>query len=246
MNRPLQTLLLASFLSLIGPVGVATADEAESLPTHSESEGSTLAPAEAAIETLRERVGDPYDFSEVGFTFVVEREGAEVVRRSHLWRPQEGTISVSDGVSSIVLDVSRRDPSAWTANPEAFQEEWESVSPGTPPAEAAQAWTGFINDSFWLFAPAKLAGSGAEVAVNGQTISVTFPSGGVTPGDSYEFDLNPETGLVDQWSFVLVSGREGSFSWTDYLEVSGLWVSTQRTSADGSTVIRFEDVRASR
>jgi hypothetical protein len=47
--------------------------------------------------------GNPYSLVELAFTFVVEVEGEERTRRRHVWRPRDGTLTVSEGDATTTL-----------------------------------------------------------------------------------------------------------------------------------------------
>lgn len=200
------------------------------------TEGDALAARVAAA------AGDPYGVSELRFTFVVQRDGAEVARRSHRWRPNEGVVEVSAGGETVRIDSRDVDPSAWTADPAAHAGDWARVAPGVEPDAAAAAWTQFINDSFWLLAPTKLSQPGALRETDGDVLIVHYESGGVTPGDRYRLTVDPATALVTRWEYQLGSGREGHANWSEYQTFGPLTLSLVRSSDDGSFVIAFEDV----
>ncbi|MFT7113453.1 MAG: hypothetical protein ACI8P7_000220 [Candidatus Azotimanducaceae bacterium] len=57
------------------------------------------------------------------------------------------------------------------------------------------AWAAFCNDSFWLNGPVKLKDPGTSLhATSDTSLLVTYSSGGVSPGDAYEWGFG-ETGL---------------------------------------------------
>ncbi len=88
-----------------------------------------------------------------------------------------------------------------------------------------KANTFFINDAFWLNAPAQIAGKEREFKAVGlpngeQGLLITYLSGGVTPGDSYLWILD-KNGLPKAWkmwvSIIPIGGLE--FSWSDWKEL---------------------------
>lgn len=92
----------------------------------------------------------------------------------------------------------------------------------------------FINDAFWLNAPAQLAGNrevllqAVDLEEGGEGLLVTYQSGGVTPGDSYLWILD-DTGLPTAWQMWVgilpIGGLE--FSWENWEELpTGAKVST--------------------
>ena len=202
-------------------------------------------PDPVALAVRAERaLGDPDSLTELRFTFVVESQGEERVRRTHVWRPGEGTLRVKVGEEEVVLRGTRgRDLDRAARDPEAHAELWEESSPGTDPALAARSWGAFINDSFWLYAPVRLRAPGTSLSYADGWLRVVYGDVGVTPGDRYEYRV-AEDGRVEEWRYRLSAGREGRWTWTDYREVGPLTLSLRRESTDGNTVIRFDDVHA--
>lgn len=78
----------------------------------------------------------------------------------------------------------------------------------------AEAWSRFCNDSFWLCAPTKALDAGTERSLvpleNGKKgLKIQYSTGGVTPGDSYLWELDDETGLptrFEMWVKILPLG----------------------------------------
>jgi hypothetical protein len=110
-----------------------------------------------------------------------------------------------------------------------------------PVEEQRAAWEMFVNDQFWLLAPAKLADAGATVSRTAAGIVVRYDGVGVTPGDTYTYDVDPATGVVRGWSYTLQSGKTGQWTWASPTAVGPLHLSLERTN--GARTIRFEDVR---
>jgi len=86
-----------------------------------------------------------------------------------------------------------------------------------------KAWSNFCNDSFWLNAVTKAFDSGTTRSIvktdDGEDgLMVTYESGGVTPGDSYLWDLD-ENGMPEDWkmwvNIIPIGGIE--FSWQDWI-----------------------------
>lgn len=202
-------------------------------------------PDPVALALRAERaLGDPDALTELRFTFVVESQGEERARRTHVWRPREGTLRVQVGEEEVLLrGVRGRDLDRAARDPEGHRELWEAVSPGTDAALAARSWSAFINDSFWLYAPVRLRAPGATLSYAEGWLRVVYGDVGVTPGDRYELRVGDD-GRVQEWRYRLSAGREGRWTWSDYREVGPLSVSLRRESTDGNTVIRFEDVAA--
>ncbi len=101
----------------------------------------------------------------------------------------------------------------------------------------SKAWSNWCNDSFWMIAPFKLFDPGTSREVvdleDGRTgLKVTYESGGVTPGDSYLWELdsnNRPTGYKMWTSIIPVKGMYASWDgWEDHM---GAILSTKHTLA---------------
>ncbi|MFT5681070.1 MAG: hypothetical protein ACI8RZ_001976 [Myxococcota bacterium] len=179
-------------------------------------------------DTVASACGPVYDLTELQFTFVVTAEGVEKARRSHVWSPSTGTVAVTGGGKTIDLTTFGGTPHSETASDD----------------DVAQAWAWFTNDSYWLLAPCKVGDSGVTAAAEGRDIlTLRFDTVGLTPGDTYRMEVSP-SGQVTGWSFLLQSGKAGSFDWTDHTQSGSLNLSLTRTAREGDFVIRFEDVSA--
>jgi len=207
--------------------------------------GGTLTADEIARRVV-ERTGDPREIKKIAFSFVVEVGGDQKMRRRHVWWPGAGRLEVSRGESTIKLkELDSHNPTSWVDSPAQHADKWNKVAPSAEPARAAEAWGWFINDSYWLFAPAKLMDSGVNRQLDDQgRLVLTFGDVGLTPGDRYTLTIDRDRNLVTHWEYDLQSGRTGTFRWTDYQTFGPLYLSTRRvaTSDDPPTVIRFEDI----
>jgi hypothetical protein len=184
-----------------------------------------------AAEPLAERVaaacGPLDDLTGLRFTFVATAAGEEKARRSHDWQPATGTLTVTGGGRTVALTITDGQPHSDTASAE----------------DVAQAWAWFTNDSYWLLAPCKVLDPGVIAQADGDVLALRFEGVGLTPGDTYRLEVDG-SGRVTGWSFVLQSGRTGSFDWTDPVRRGPLSLSLTRTAREDDFVIRFEDVTA--
>ena len=204
------------------------------------------ADADALARKVAEAAGDPYALSSLEFTFVVQAGEQEKARRSHSWQPQAGTLTVTVGGSSVQFEaLGETDPTAFVDDPSAHASDWARVAPGTEPPRAAEAWRAFLNDSYWLLAPAKVMDEGVRRSLDEEgRLLLSFDGVGVTPGDLYVLTIDAESSRVLEWSFVLESGRASQFSWSAPDAAGPLMISQTRTSPDGDFVVRFEDIHA--
>jgi hypothetical protein len=221
------------------PAGAASPDAGA-------SETGETSSADALARRVVEATGDPTAVDKLAFTFVVEVDAEQKAKRRHVWKPKAGTLEVRSGETTVRLEeLHEHDLSPIVDAPEKHAETWNDVAPEADPATAAKAWSWFINDSYWLLAPAKLMDPGVNRALDDQgRLVLTFGEVGLTPGDRYALTIDQENDRVTKWHYELESGREGTFRWTDYARFGPLELSTRRVSKGGGpkTVIRFEKV----
>lgn len=104
-----------------------------------------------------------------------------------------------------------------------------------------QAYEIWINDSYWLVMPFKLADEGVNQKYLGkkktlegkdcETIQITFNNTGVTPDNKYLIYFDNETGLVCQWDFYRNSSDEKPLfeaPWLNYVRYGRVLLSGDR------------------
>jgi hypothetical protein len=118
----------------------------------------------------------------------------------------------------------------------------------------AKAYGRFINDSYWLLAPLKVLDPGVKLEDGGtatfdgkdaHVLKLSFSGVGLTPGDAYRHYVDPATGALLGWEYVLESKQEGKWKWVDIADFAGLKLSTRKVTEDGSRTIKFENVSVS-
>jgi uncharacterized protein YdeI (BOF family) len=238
-------LVLLCLLIYVPALAQDKADTSSDQPSENQPSENQLTSDQLAKKVV-EAAGDPTALEELAFSFVVEKGGEEVVRRRHVWQPKTGTLTVKAADETIELtQINSHDMSKLAADPEANAETWMEIAPESTPEQAAKAWAWFINDSYWLLAPAKLMDPGVNRSLDDQgRLVLTFGEVGLTPGDRYALTVDRDTWQVTRWDFELENGRKGGFEWTDYEKVGRLKVSTRRVADEGGVVIRFDDVEA--
>ena len=188
-------------------------------PPGSAAPAAIIAPdARPMVARMRAATGDPYGIDGLHFVFAVGD-----VRREYDWDVHHDRIAVrytrEDGVNCAVMT---------------------NVGYAGPVEEQREAWEMFVNDQFWLLAPAKVADPGATVTRTEAGVMVRYDGVGVTPGDTYSYDVD-DSGVVRAWSYVLSSGKTGAWTWAPPTAVGPLHLSLERHSDKRS--IRFEDVQ---
>lgn len=136
-----------------------------------------------------------------------------------LWDKENHLAEVKWNDSKVLLDINKVDGRAW--------EEGVEQTGSSKDWMITKAWAIFINDAFWLNAPAKVYDSGTSrqyVALQDgkEGLLVSYSSGGMTPGDSYLWILD-ENGLPESWKMwvkiIPVGGVE--FTWENWLTLEG-------------------------
>lgn len=153
----------------------------------------------------------------------------------YLWDRRRSLARVRHGEREVLLDLRRGD-----ARGRAF-ERGAAVEGEAGRALVQHAWERFLNDTFWLNPLAKLFDDGVERLLvptpDGPSLLVRYTSGGVTPGDSYQWLLDGE-GRPRAWRiWVRVLPLGGAeFSWEGWTRLP--------TGALVATLHRFMGLRA--
>lgn len=186
------------------------------------AESAPMSEADRLAAQVVESFGDPRDLPGVQFGFEVQVEGEVALSRFHIWCPATGKASVTtqDGETVVVgVDEMPDDP------------------------DEAEAHSTYINDSYWVFAPAKLMDPGVhrELTEDGE-LHIWFDDGvGYSPGDHYWFEIDRERSRVTSWRFRLESGREAEYTWEGYGKFGPLTLATTHIRSDGM-IIRHPDM----
>lgn len=181
------------------------------------------------------------------FTFEPQREGKVATSRNHLWDRYTGDYryeaKTPDKQQLVVL---------FNIN----NQKGDSYIDGKPATDSLnqvylkEAHQAFINDSYWLVAPAKLEDEGVTTreespeVINGKScgvLHINFKNVGLTPGDQYWLYVDPDNGQIVRWKFLLEGQKEESaFNWSGYKDIGGgLKLSVQKQNIDNNTVINF-------
>lgn len=236
-------------VALFAAATLAPASALGTSPDAGTADGSDTVSADALAERVVEATGDPTAVDKLAFTFVVEVDEKQKAERRHVWRPNQGTLRVDNGETTVELQGLHDHALTEMADaPEKHAESWAEVAPESDPATAAKAWKWFINDSYWLLAPAKLMDPGVNRKLDEKgRLVLTFGEVGLTPGDRYALTVDRDEDRVTRWQYTLQSGREGTFRWTDYRQFGPLELSTRRisTGGDSKIVIRLDNVDVS-
>jgi hypothetical protein len=207
-------------LLLVGPMSLAQAQPSrQDLPP-------LRTRADSVALRVYEAMGGPEVWSAaryLQFQFGRESDGVRQVFRKHAWDRWTGQYRVEwqqglDSAYVVLFNVNTRQGRAYLNG--------GAVPTSAEAALLADAYEGFINDTYWLLMPVKLLDPGvyrtyvpdSSNAVQ-EVIELAFGSVGLTPGDRYWVYVNRATGLVDRWAMVLQGNPTAAprvNQWTDY------------------------------
>jgi hypothetical protein len=103
--------------------------------------------------------------------------------------------------------------------------------------DAKAAYARWVNDSYWLLAPLKLKDPGVTLTYQSreggfEVLHAQFANVGLTPGDQYNFYVDPATHLVRRWDYMPSPDKKISGTWEGYKDFGGLNLSTERRFGD--------------
>lgn len=201
--------------------GIPVADPAPSLPPAVWDAKST-----PVVEALMKASGGEHwaEVKRVEFTFFVDQkiEGKKDVSEmiaKHNWDLAAGTDTVTWNGKTVTVKLANPNESADTR-------------------AAYQRWA---NDTLWLIAPLKLRDGGVTVTYLREeeedekkyaVLRVTFPGGGLTPGDQFDFYVDPDTHLLHQWVYIPKEGQKMEASWFQYRKYDNLTLVTDHVMGD--------------
>jgi hypothetical protein len=166
----------------------------------------------------------------IDFTFNVQKDGKTLGNVEHHWDVAAQTDQVKWKGKDVTVNLA---------------------NPGTDENSKA-AYARWVNDSYWLLAPLKLKERGVKVADGGmkemdgvkcQVLQLSFESVGLTPKDSYNLYLDPQSGLLTSWDYMPEPGKMEHMTWTDYQKSGGLTIATDHSMDNGATHIRILNLK---
>lgn len=162
---------------------------------------------------------------ELRFTFNVGQPEPRV-SRAWTWRPHTGEVTQ-------------------TVDGEAFAFNEKQVTPESP-ENVRKAHQQFINDTYWLLFPFQLVWSDNQITDQGtadlpigegqaRKITVSYPSGGYTPGDAYDLYVGDDH-RIRQWVFRRGGKPDGNpATWEGNQQLGPITVATDHRGGEGST-----------
>ncbi len=181
------------------------------------------------------------------FTFSPERDGKSVMSRTHLWDRYTGDSRFESNTPDnrkllVLFNVNTQKGKSFLDN--------QAVSDSLNKVYLNKAYASFINDSYWLLVPLKLEDPGVNLEVmpkeeiegkNYNVLHMNFDKVGLTPGDQYWLYVDPETGKIFRWKFLLQGQKDyGIFNWTNYKDLGGgLKLATKKENINQNSAINF-------
>ena len=152
-----------------------------------------------------------------------------VGKNHYIWDRDEHWVEVKWEDYRVLLKIDEMAGKVWKGDDLMGEEESkESLN---------RAWKMWVNDSFWMNAPAKIMDPGTErYWVKGEKgkegLLVTYMQGGNTPGDSYLWWLD-ENGLPTAWQM-----------WVEVIPIGGLTTTWEgwKTLSTGARVSEFHNL----
>lgn len=218
---------------------------APSLETAADSSAARLVEAHGGMEAFETL---PY----LSFTFGFERDGVRQPLARHTWDRAANRYRAEWPIGGPADSVYVALFADWPSEGVLYRGGLRLDSLGDGPA-LALAERRTINDTYWLLAPLKVFDPGvsrraapdsAEAAFR-----IAFEGVGLTPGDQYWLFLDPGTGRLDRWTFVLESNpAPRSFRWTGYETLDGprgpVHLATRKEPVAGGNVLLTDDLSA--
>jgi hypothetical protein len=164
--------------------------------------------------------GDAWDgVRYLRFDFAVESDGVRGPTRRHLWDMSTGGYRVEwpdadTATTTVLFNVDTREGAAYING--------EPVTGERAAGLLESAYGRHINDTYWLMAPHKVFDPGVvrtyvadSSSADREVLHLAFRDVGLTPGDQYWMKIDPATGDLLGWNFILQGSpdRMGMYRW---------------------------------
>jgi hypothetical protein len=194
--------------------------------------GPDAADREIVLETRADSVammayeasgGDAWDdVRYLRFDFAVESNGQRGPTRRHLWDLATGDYRIewpagTDTTVVVLFNVDTRTGNAYVGG--------DLVEGARAEQMLESAYSRHINDTYWLMAPHKVFDPGAvrtyvpdSSSAAAEVLQLSFDNVGLTPGDRYWMKVDPATGDLAGWTYILQGSpdRTSMYGWTNY------------------------------
>ncbi len=204
---------LTALLACSGSAPAEPAEpSAEPANEQPEAEPEPDSPADALARELWRTAGGEHldEVAQIDFRFVVTDDGETVFEAAHRWDRLAGR----DRVSWTTREGALNDVVVTLADKGACGHVDGTAASGDPLAALGQSAYGrWVNDAYWLMVPLKVLDPGVTRRVlepEGETrrLELTFDGVGLTPGDRYVLEIDPE-GRLTRWEMTLEGSEPG-------------------------------------
>lgn len=160
----------------------------------------------------------------IRFDFASGNDTSRTLRASHLWNRKTGEYRVEmprggDSTYVALFNVNTREGDVYLNG--------QQVDSTTENQMMEQAYSRFINDTYWMLMPTKMMDPGVErtyVADSSTSqidvVRLQFEEVGLTPGDTYWVYVDKNSGRVEKWAYRLQGHPPDHvprpIGWTDY------------------------------
>jgi len=158
----------------------------------------------------------------IRFDFAVEVDGQRGLSNRHLWDRATGDYRLEwpvgpDTTVVALFNVSSRTGTVFMNGDPVGAEAADQL--------VAAAYRRHINDTYWLMAPHKLFDPGVlrtympdSSSASAEVLHLSFDNVGLTPGDQYWMKVDPASGEMMEWTYVLQGPNHwrGTYRWVDY------------------------------
>jgi len=211
--------------------------------TYAQNDDQALAIAERVMETLG---GEEawHDTRFIRFTFANSR--------THYWDKHtgrerlEGTTKEGQNYC-VLLDLDTKQGDVYL--------DGQSVSGEEKEKWLERAYAAWINDTYWLVMPYKLRDPGVNLTYEGtetidgttyEKLKLTFENVGLTPGDTYWAYINPNTGLMERWAYILESYEPDApathWLWYDWQEYGDIMLASGRRNPESGRELPLTNI----
>lgn len=209
---------------------LACAPEPAPDPDASEHPAAVLPPLETRADSLAARAleatgGAAWSSAPaLRFSFAVERDGERTLRARHAWDRTTNDYRVAwpasaDSVYTVLMNLDTRTGRAFVNG--------IALDSAATVLALETAYGRYINDTYWLAAPAKLLDEGVNRALapdsstaQAEALALSFGNVGLTPGDRYWVWIDRASGRMARWAYILegqpAEGPASAWVWTGY------------------------------
>lgn len=219
-------LIAAMIPATIGTIGCQEAPETaeEAVKTFLEGVVPESAADSLAMKAV-EYAGGPSSFAaieNVRFDFTIDRGGEKALRNRHLWNRKTGQYRLERPIGSDTLLVVLF--STWTQKGQAFYNGVSVYDSALETKLVESAIASHLNDLYWFLSVEKFFDKGVIRTVDQDSstadhrvLKLTFDNVGYTPEHQYWFSIEPATGKIARWSFLLSeNSRVRTYNWEEY------------------------------